>query len=189
MKLGSIRELSKLKSVLKNPQALGPDPVYWVFNDVTEDKWANITVTAPGNFEGEYPKTFGHYHGVEINETYHVIEGEGVMLLQKKHLDGGSWDPERVDKVYLVKAKAGDEIVIAPEYGHSWSNVGKAPFITYDDWRSGHSPSDYEPIEKLQGMAYYLIKENNEVKAVPNSNYQNLPEPVWLTAEEFKNLS
>lgn len=189
MKLGSTRELSGLKPVLKDPEAIGPDPVYWVFNDVMNREWANITITVPGNFNGEYPKTFGHYHGVDTPETYHVIEGEGVMLLQRKHLEDGSWDMKAVDKVYLVRAKAGDEITILPEYGHSWSNVGNVPLITYDNWTAGHSPSDYEPIEKLKGMAYYLVEENGKVKAIPNPSYTNIPEPVWTNAQEFKNLS
>lgn len=189
MQLKSTRSLIQLKSVLKDPNSTGPDQVYWVFSDVTSDKWANITITVPGNLNGEYPKTFGHYHGTQINETYHVIEGEAVMILQKKHFDGGKWIPGMVDDVYLIKAKPGDEIVIAPEYGHSWSNTGNVPFITYDDWTSGHELSDYEPIEKMKGLAYYLIEDNGEVKAIANPNYQNLPEPIWLTVEEFRNLS
>ena len=32
--------------------------------------------------------------------------------------------------------------------GHSWSNIGKEPLITLDNWKEGHTPGDYEPIEK-----------------------------------------
>ena len=42
-------------------------------------------------------------------------------------------------------------------------------------------------IEKLQGLAYYLIDDGGKVKAVPNPKYQDLPQPVWMSAEEFKN--
>lgn len=176
MKLSSTRQLFDLKSVLKDPNSSGPDPAYWVFSEIApSEKWANITIIAPGNYNGEYPKTFGHYHGVEVNEIYHVIEGEGVLQFQKRDLS----------KVYLIKAKAGDEIIITPEYGHSWSNIGKLPLILFDNWTSGHKPSDYEPIERLQGLSFYLIEKEGHPKAVPNPKYQNLPEPVWLTAEEF----
>ncbi|MCL5783845.1 MAG: hypothetical protein M1142_00620 [Patescibacteria group bacterium] len=187
MKLGSSRSLEEMILVLKDPKSFGPDPVYWVFSEVTPEKWANVTITAPGSFDGEYPKTFGHYHSSQINETYHLIEGKGVMVLQKKHFEGDKWIPEMVKEVLLVKAKPGDEITITPEYGHSWSNIGQTPLITYDDWRAGHQPSDYEDIKKLHGMAYYLVEENGEIKAIPNPHYQNLPEPIWLTTEEFKN--
>lgn len=187
MKLGSVRDLAGLKPVLKDNEATGPDPVYWVFSEVSDERWANVTVIAPGNFNSEYPKTFGHYHGTDIDETYYLIEGEGILLLQKKHFEGDKWIPEKVDEVILIKAKPGDQILITPEWGHSWSNVGSGPLISFDDWRAGHSPSDYEDIRSLKGLAYYLVEEEGEVKAVPNPKYRDLPEPKWMTAEEFKN--
>jgi glucose-6-phosphate isomerase len=193
MQLGSVRELSALRPVLSDPQSRGPDPVYWVFSDVSEaGKWANITLIAAGRFDGkkvggEYPKTFGHYHGTQVDETYCLAEGEGIMILQKKHLDKkGKWIPEMVDEVFLVRARPGDELVIKPEYGHSWSNTGDYPLISFDDWRAGHSPSDYQDIKRLQGMAYYLVDDGGEPKAVPNPRYKSLPKPVWLTAAEFR---
>lgn len=189
MKLGSIRGLSGMIPVLKDSGAQGPDPVYWVFSETTESKWANLTIIVPGDYNSECPKTFGHYHGVDINETYHLIEGEGVLVMQKKFFDGsGNWIEDKVEEVYLIKANPGDEILITPVWGHSWSNVGELPIISFDDWRSGHKSSDYEVIERLQGMAYYLIKENGEIKTVPNSNYKDLPEAKWVTAAEFKSI-
>ncbi len=186
MRIGSIRQLAALKTVLKDPQAPGPDPAYWVFDEISEAKWANLTIITPGSYNGEFPKTFGHYHPTDApKETYHLISGEGILLMQKKHLENGEWTPEKVDEVYLIKAKPGDEIVITPEFGHSWSNIDSEPLVSFDDWRSGHQPSDYEPISQLHGMAYYLIEENGQPKAVPNSSYKDLPKPRWVTAEEF----
>ena len=176
MKLSSTRILEDLKAVLKDLSPVGPDPAYWVFSEVSKGKWANITVWAPGKHGDEYNKTFGHYHPENaVDETYHVIEGRGILQLQKRDLS----------EVFLIKAQAGDEIIIPWEYGHSWSNIGNGPLMTFDNWTSGHTPADYEPIEKLHGLAYYLIEANGEVKAVPNSNYKDLPEPIWFSAEEF----
>lgn len=189
MKLGTQKTLEQLKLVLKDPQSNGPDPVYWVFNDVPwKGKKGNITIWAPGKIGEEYTKTFGHYHDAQINETYNVIAGEGIFQMMKKHFEGDRWDSSKVDVVYLVKAKPGDEVLITPEFGHSWSNTGDLPLITFDNWTSGHKPSDYADIEKLHGLAYYLIEENGEPKAVPNPNYKDLPEPIWITAEEFAKL-
>lgn len=190
MKLASIKELDGLKPVLKDQKSLGPDPVYWVFSEVSlREGWDNITIISPGNLNGEYPKTFGHYHSQEVDEVYRLLEGEGIFIMQKKHFEEGKWVPEMVDAVFLIRAKVGDEITITPEYGHSWSNVGKCPLIAYDNWTWGHQPSDYEDIKRLQGLAYYLVEENGQVKAIPNTRYQNLPQPTWTTAEEFKKLS
>jgi len=188
MKLSSTRSLDGLKSVLQNPASKGQDPVYWVFSEVTMDDWVNMTVIAPGKIGQEYPKTFGHYHPDNAPcEIYHLIESEGVLLLQKKYIDEmGRLQQDSVAEVILIKAKPGDEIIIKKEYGHSWSNVGHGPLISFDNWRIGHTPSDYEVVERLHGMAYYLIEDNGQVKAVPNSNYKDLPEPIWLTAKEFK---
>ncbi len=184
MKLSSQRNLEELKAVLKDPGAAGPDPVYWVFSEVSK-KWVNATLIAPGSYNGEYPKTFGHYHSSDTNETYRLIEGEGVLVLQKKHLEEGKWIEDMVDEVFLIKAQPGDEIVITPEYGHAWSNAGKLPLISFDDWKSGHSPTDYEVVEKLKGLAYYLVEKDGKPKAIANPNYRHLPEPVWTTAAEF----
>lgn len=189
MKLVTQKTLADLRPVLKDPESAGPDPVYFVFMEVSPDKWANITIIQNGKIGEEYPKTFGHYHSTPVNEVYHLVEGEGVLQLMKKHMEDDKWIPEMVDKVYLIKAKPGDEIIITPEYGHSWSNTGTMPLISFDDWRSGHQPSDYENVEKLQGLPYYLIEENGEPKAIPNPTYRNLPEPIWTTAEEFKKLT
>ncbi len=190
MKLGSIRDLEGNKSVLKDPQASGPDPVYWVFPELSENgKWANMTVIVPGRYGDEYPKTFGHYHGIDVNETYHLVEGDGILQLQSKFIDEkGEWVKDKVKEVYLVRFKPGEEVLITPKWGHSWSNVGELPLLSFDDWRAGHKPTDYEDIKVLQGLAYYLIEENGEPKAVANPNYKDLPEPKWITAEEFKTL-
>ncbi|MCL4389880.1 MAG: hypothetical protein M1484_00870 [Patescibacteria group bacterium] len=186
MQLSSSRSLAEMKPVLADPGATGPDPVYQVFKELGVDSWVNQTVIAPGRYGQEFPKTFGHYHGVETPEKYHVVSGEGVLQLQKKHLELGFWTPEKMDEVLLIKAGANDELVITPEYGHSWSNVGTAPLVLYDDWTTPHSPADYEAITKLHGLAYYLTEENGAIKLMANKNYEDLPEPVWMTAEEFQ---
>jgi glucose-6-phosphate isomerase, archaeal len=187
MKLGSTRTLEGLKPVLKDPSSLGPDPVYWVFDEVGADIWANVTITAPGRLGEEYPKTFGHYHPVDApDELYRVISGEGIFQMQKKKVVNGEWIEDEVEEVVLIKGQVDDEIIIKPEWGHSWSNIGETPLITFDNWTFGHSPTDYDVIERLKGMAYYLVEEEGEVKAIKNPNYKNLPEPKWLTAEEFK---
>ncbi len=193
MELASKKTLDELKPVLQNPKAFGPDPVYWVFSNLSKDKWANLTVIAPGFFShdlvptgGELPKTHGHYHTKQVNEIYHLVEGRGILLLQKKHLEGDKWIPEMVDQVVLINANPGDEILIKPEWGHSWSNAGQVPLLSYDNWRQAHEPTDYEAVEKLIGMAYYLVVADNQLQLIPNPNYKNLPQPIWMDAASWK---
>ena len=185
MKLTSARSLAEMKNVLLDPNAAGPDPVYQVLDVSRENSWVNETVISHGKYGTEFPKTFGHYHGTPVPEIYTEVQGEGILLLQKKYFENGVWVPERVSDVFLIRAKHGDKIVITSEYGHNWSNIGDKDLVLYDDWHSGHQPSDYEMVQKLHGMAYYLTEVNGETKPVANSNYKDLPAPVWLTSAEF----
>ena len=109
-----------------------------------------------------------------------------MLHLQKKHYHNGAWVPKQVDEVILVIVSSFDEVLIKPEYGHSWSNVGETPFISFDNWHVGHLPTDYEAIEKLHGMAYFLLDEDGKIRTVPNSNYVDLPQPVWLTPQQYR---
>ena len=50
----------------------------------------------------------------------------------------------------------------------------------------GHA--DYEAIKKLHGFAYYLVEKDGELKLVKNGNYKQVPEPVWLSPQEYKKI-
>ncbi|MBI2591001.1 MAG: hypothetical protein HYW33_04015 [Candidatus Blackburnbacteria bacterium] len=186
MELVSTRKLESLKQVLQEPNSSGPNPVYKVFSFKSPSEWANNTVIKPGKLGREYTKTFGHYHTHPLEELYKVESGEGVLLLQKKHIGNGEWNPDIVDEVLLIRAKAGDEILITPEYGHSWSNIGNQELVLLDNWNDGHVPQDYEEIEKHQGMAYYITEENGIATAIPNPTYKDVPVPQWVDALELQ---
>lgn len=171
-----------MKEVLLDPSTSsgqGPDPVYEVFTDLNNHFWVNKTVISAGRYGKEYPKTFGHYHGENVDEVYFVAEGEGVLVLQKRD----------ASEVLLVRAKTGDRVVIHPEYGHSWSNVGDKPLVLFDNWSFPHSPTDYAKIERLAGMAYYLVEKDGKPEAIADKNYPKMPKPRWLTTEEFNSYA
>jgi len=188
MNIRAARNSNELKEVLLDPSSTGPEIAYWVFDEVSEGKWENMTVTTSGLYGTEYPKTYGHYHTAsEETEVYKLVSGKGIFLLQRKHTNEmGEIVPNKVDEVFLIKAEtAGEEIIVPKEYGHSWSNVGNEPLITFDNWRWKHQPTDYTPIKDLHGMVYYLINSNNNIEIVPNPNYIDHPEPKWITPKEF----
>lgn len=186
MELTLSRSLEDLRPVLLDPSAEGPDPVYWVFGEIDQSqKWSNMTVVAPGKLGREFTKTFGHYHSARVDESYAEVWGEGILLLQKKIIREGKFIPNEVSEVLLVKINHGEKVIIPPEYGHSWSNTGSIPLITFDNWVSGHQEKDYLYIKQLRGLAYYLVSEDGQVKPVPNHNYQNLPQPLFLSASEY----
>jgi oxalate decarboxylase/phosphoglucose isomerase-like protein (cupin superfamily) len=188
MRLEWLRSKTEIKDVLLEPKANGPEIAYWIFSHLSQDikqdkKWENMTVLAPGTYGKEFTKTFGHYHTHHILETYKLVAGEGIFILQKKHKD----NPENVEEVYMVKLSPKDEITIPYEFGHSWSNVGNTPLITFDDWDAGHVPTDYEAIKRLKGMCFYVVNDGG-VKFIPNPRYKKHPEPKVVTAKEFQRL-
>ena len=192
MLLKSTRTLKEMVPVLSNAD-LGEgvnydDLVYWVFSNVSK-KWENMTVTTPGDYNGEFPKTFGHYHSSAVTERYKFISGKGIFVLQKRKLVDDEWASDQLEKIYFVEFLPGDEIDITQEWGHSWSNIGDEPLITLDDWKEGHTHGDYEPIENMGGMGYFLVKKNGGAEFVPNPNYKDLPKPEWITAKDFNNLN
>jgi len=163
------------------------DVVYWVFSDISKT-WENLTLISPGDYNGEFPKTFGHYHSSPVTEKYKLISGEGILLMQKRKFIDDDWVSDRLEKIYFVEFLPGEEIEITQEWGHSWINIGNEPLITMDDWKEGHSPDDYKPIEEQGGMGYFFIKKDNRAQFLPNPKYKDLPKPEWITAKEFNEI-
>lgn len=187
------RPHEKMKEVLMHPEASGPDVHYYMIRGGTNK--TNITVWETGTVGGEYIKTYGHYHVGHLDETYHVLAGEGVILLQnrKKDASGNPIDNE-IEAFYAIKVKVGDSVFIPSGTGHLAVNIGKVWFVTSDDSPvnfdevdpvslPGHA--DYEPVKKLKGFAYYLVEENGQPTLVKNENYASSAEPLWLTSQEY----
>jgi len=197
MNIKSTRSIQSLSEVLMTPDATGPETAYWVFENISKGKWNNITILVSGRYEREYPKTYGHYHisSQEI-ECSKIISGSGIFMLQKKFYDSeGNWVPNKIESVYFVKSVAPPaEIVMIPkEYAHSWINIGDMPLVIYDDWRepkNGDESHTYNEIENLRGMAYYIVEgSDGTLEVIPNPLYNDIPEPLWVTSEEFNYLS
>ena len=188
MLLKSTRTLEEMVPVLSDPNLKdGVDlksPIYWVFSNVSK-QWENMTLIAPGEYNGEFPKTFGHYHSSPTTERYKLLSGKGILLMQKRQFIDDDWQSDRIEKIYIVEFMPGDELDITKEWGHSWSNIGNEPLVTLDNWRDGHTPGDYKPIEDMGGMGYFLVKKGNGAEFIPNAKYKDLPKPEWVTAKEF----
>lgn len=187
------RDHQKMKEVLMDPQASGPEIHYYMIRGGKNKK--NITVWETGTVGGEYIKTYGHYHVGQLDETYHVVSGSGIVLLQKRKLDdSGNPKDSELQFFSAISVKEGDSVFIPSEVGHLVVNTGKTWFVTVDDSPvnfeevdpvslPGHA--DYEAVKKMHGFGYYIVEGNGQPKAVPNRNYQNLPEIKWFSASEW----
>lgn len=186
LKPSAERTHEKMKEVLMNPDAPGHDIHYYMIRGGKEKK--NITVWETGTVDGEYIKTYGHYHVGQLDETYWVVQGEGIVLLQKRKTDNQG-DPidDEIEYFRAIHVKVGDSVFIPSGVGHLVANVGNTWLVTADDSPvnfeevdpvslPGHA--DYEPVKKMHGFAYYVVEENGKPKLVKNPHYKTVPEVV-----------
>ena len=175
----AVRTHEKMKEVLMSPDASGPAVHYYMIRGGSEKR--NITVWESGTVSGEYIKAYGHYHVDDLPETYWVVEGEGIVLLQKLVVEDGVPQPNRVEEFKVIRVKAGDRVDIPIRYGHLALNTGKQWFVTADDSPlelndSSSMPkhADYTMIQKMHGFAYYVVEKNGMPALVANPLYREV---------------
>src|SRR3989344_6894555 len=126
------RVKEKMLEVLMDPSAPSPEIQYHMIRGGTEQR--NITIWEPGTIGGEYIKTYGHYHVGRLDETYWIIYGEGIVLVQKRAADAnGNPIDDEIIEAYAVWVKPGDAVFIPAGWGHLAVNISKTYFVTADD--------------------------------------------------------
>ena len=176
------RTHKKMKEVLMDPNGVGPAFHYYMIRGGKEQK--NITIWEPGTISGEYIKTYGHYHVGKLDETYWILFGEGIALLQKLATNQkGEMIPNVVEEFKAIPVKPGDSVYMPPGWGHLVVNVGKTYFATADDSPvnfeekdeaslPGHA--DYELVKQMQGFAYYVVEKDGQLALVKNKKYKEI---------------
>ena len=165
-----------------NQEASGPEIHYYMIRGGTDKK--NITVWENGTVGGEYIKAYGHYHVTDFKETYWMLEGEGILLLQMRKKDEqGKYIDEEIERFEARKVKAGDKIEIPSFAGHLLVNIGKTWLATsddspvnLDDSASMPQHADYEAVRKMKGFAYYVVEKDGQPELVKNPSYTSVPE-------------
>ena len=123
----------------------------------------DITVIPPRMLGREFVKTKGHHHAGAYGELYIVLEGEGIYLMQKG-------DGNKIEDVCVVKAKAGQAVVIPGNYGHVTINSsGKE--LKMANWLVKEDKGNFSLFEKMQGACYYCSKTG----WIKNENYKEVP--------------
>ncbi len=176
------RTHEKMQDVLMDPNGIGPEIHYYMIRGGVDQK--NITVWEPGTISGEYIKTYGHYHIGDLSETYWIIFGQGVALLQKlKENENGEMIADEVAEFKAVSVKAGDTVFMPPKYGHLVVNTGETYFVTADDSPvnfgdkdpssfPGHA--DYELVKQMRGFAYYVVENDGKPALKRNPLYKSI---------------
>ena len=178
------RSNEKMKEVLMHPEIAGPEVHYYMIRG-GKDK-TNITVWETGKVGNEYIKTYGHYHVGDISETYHIIQGTGILLLQERKIgaDGKPIDDE-IESFKAISVKAGDKMFINPSVGHLMVNTGSIWLVTSDDspvYSTDVDPvslpghADYAAVQKMGGFAYFVVEKDGFPALVKNPKYKTVPE-------------
>jgi glucose-6-phosphate isomerase len=176
----SVRRLREMKDVLFDrkfaAKADGELPLYYMHRAIGRRGWLryDVTVLPPLMLGSEYNKTLGHYHsiakrGLAYPEIYEVLHGAATYILQKK-------EKGKIADVIICDAKAGDKILMPPNYGHVTVNRGKGTLIM-SNIVCDHCMSDYSDYQKMKGAAYYIIKGKG---VIPNPAFKSLPKPCHL---------
>jgi len=172
----------KMREVLMDPQAPGPALHYYMIRGGSDQR--NITVWEPGTVGGEYVKTYGHYHIGNLNETYWILHGQGIVLLQKLALDAeGNMIPDTVEEFEVKIVHSGDSVFIPSAYGHLALNTGNTYFVTADDSPVNFEEKDpvslpghanYELVKQVRGFAYYVVEHNGKPALKRNNLYKDI---------------
>ncbi|WP_410508866.1 glucose-6-phosphate isomerase family protein [Methanosarcina hadiensis] len=145
----------------------------------------DITRIPPGMLGSEYIKTVGHYHpkvpGTDVYypEIYQVLEGSATYLMQKAE----PGDEDVVLDAAVIKAEKGDLVIVPPGYGHVTINASENT-LEMANWVCRDFSSVYEPIKRLSGAAYFLLKDG----FVKNPLYADVPSIRYtapLSPDEF----
>jgi glucose-6-phosphate isomerase, archaeal len=184
MKPFAERTHEKMKDPLMDPSAPGPEVYYYMIRGGKDKK--NVTVWEAGTVGNEYIKTYGHYHVGQLDETYWVLQGQGIVLLQTRKQDAqGKALNDEIETFRALCVKEGDSVFIPSGTGHLAVNIGTTWLVCADDSPvnfeekdpvslPGHA--DYEAVKKMQGFAYYVIEEKGKPKLVRNLRYKVVPE-------------
>ncbi len=156
------RTHEKMREVLMDPLAPGPKIHYHMVRGGSDQR--NITIWEPGLVGQEYIKTYGHYHVGKLDETYWILFGEGIAIVQNRVVDSsGNPIDDEIESVYAVHVKTGDSLYMPAGSGHLVANISKTFLVTADDSPvnfeevdpvslPGHA--DYEAVKRMQGFCH-----------------------------------
>jgi len=163
---------------------------------VSRDIRYDITVVMPGQVNGECKKTSGHYHGWNTERThtfpevYEVISGTAMYILQRSDNFEENPDQVRIQDLILVTVKAGQTLLVPPDYGHASVNIGNGPLV-FSNLAYTKCPVLYDSVKAYHGMTYFVMKDKNDaIELKLNDYYKNadLPKPKMATVRENPKL-
>jgi glucose-6-phosphate isomerase len=184
------RSLGELQPALADPHAEGPDPAYWMYNGVAHFaacdgrgayQWRyDLTVLPPGRLGAECLRTMGHYHplipGADLAwpEVYEVLHGSALFVLQRADDHRAAPAEVRIDDLIVVRAEAGEQAMLPPNYGHWTVNATDGPLVIAN-WIAAGFESDYEPAQAARGPCCRVLAGEDGPRFSANPRYAHPP--------------
>ena len=202
----SMKKTGQMKGLFRNPEGMDEDAVvYRAYRNIrfAEDEALfsrydyryDITVIMPGDVNGEFYKTSGHFHGypelkkVPYPEVYEVIEGEIIFVLQRNrdfHQPGGG----KITQLQAVHVKAGQAMIVPSHCGHGSINPTDT-VSAFSNIAVASCPIEYEPVKAHHGLGVYILRGSEKGKTfqlLRNENYDALPEAEIAVPQENPDL-
>lgn len=161
------RTRAELKEVLMDPDSPGVKEPYFV---IRGEAGQNITVLTPGKNGDEFNKTYGHFHNWQGVEIYHVVYGQGVVVMQRNDEMG------EAKEIRVAGVRPGISVEIPSGLGHALINTGKTYLVVVDNAPDEKNADNFEPVKEKHGFAYYIVDKKGEVGFEPNPNYKLHPQ-------------
>jgi len=150
-------------------------------NDKAEFVKANLrydcTVIMKGCADKEFKKTAGHFHcfipgkNMSYPELYQVVRGTALFVMQKVDNVNKVNDKMTVEDVILAEVKAGQAVVIPPNYGHCTINISDETMV-FVNLVSMDSSNYYESVKNSHGMCCYVYRNDDGTYRIEkNPNY------------------
>jgi glucose-6-phosphate isomerase, archaeal len=175
------RPLDAIRASLRQPDCLGPDPVYAIAMDVgrlrDQAEWHRRKMLygavsyAAGRLGDEPVRSQGHVHRISSHsgwsppEVYEVWSGEAFIYMQERAAD----DPGRC---FAIHGRAGDMVIVPPGWAHGSISAHIRQPVSFGALCDREYGFNYDEIRKRQGMAWYaLVGEDETIRWERNPNY------------------
>lgn len=176
------RSLDAIRSSLRDPACIGPDPVYAIVMDIGREEIRaelerrmllfGAVIYASGRLGDEPVRSQGHVHRISSHsgwsppEVYEIWDGSAYVYMQERVAD----NPGRC---YAVIAKPGDVVVVPPAWAHAAISADPSACMALGALCDREYSFDYDAIRKRQGLAWYpIVTADGVIEWVPNPNYQ-----------------
>jgi glucose-6-phosphate isomerase len=192
-----LRPLDAIRSSLRDPACVGPDPVYAIAMDVGCHRHRaellrrhllfGVVTYASGRLGAEPVRSQGHVHRIAPHsgwsppELYEIWSGRALVYLQEHAAD----DPGRC---LAIEAGPGEKVVVPPGWAHATVSADLSVPLTFGAWCDREYGFEYGELRARKGLAWFpLLDGGGRIAWQRNPRYAERP-LVVRPAREYAEL-